>query len=208
MYLRPDMFSGQLRQGDVLYGGAIIGPDIQVKKHREICEAATSNAECAIDLGQRMRADHYVILSQCCDLKDVRVLLASAVPATSVSLTSLDETQIAAFENNEVGVDGVTGERIGDVELSAEVLERVRLVLPGSFYLRPLPPLFDKPQVVAFGMARGIRQNDLLMLQKVAELEPEYRARLRNRLAIFFGRVPDLDAPRGEAALPRATRPD
>jgi hypothetical protein len=141
----------------------------------------------------KLRADRYILLSQCCDIVDGdRILVAVVVPGNAAGWGSLTVEEAAAFRANQLGVPDDTGGAVRDD--TGGDYARLRLVLPGYFYLEPSPGVFDTERVVVFGTLRGLRKKDLRdSAVKVAELHREARAALRLRLGVSFGRVPRED---------------
>lgn len=197
MYVETEDFSSQFRQGDVLYGRAILYPDVQIRRVRELAEATSADGnDSNINLEAKIKSDHFVILSQCCDIeRDSRVLIAQTLPERAIRWEELGEVRAEAFKQNELGVnlDSESGKQRVWTSADGFQTSETEWVLPGRFFLEPCPGVFEEGRVVAFAMSRGIRQADLAELEKVAELNLESRARLRRRLGIWLSRVPEED---------------
>lgn len=188
MYLHAPNFSSSLRQGDVLEGRAIAWPDLQVERLVELKELASGSAQGNLAIEGKVRNDHFMILSQCCDLEDKRILVAQLLPAAKVRWGSLDAAQQRAFKDNRLTVEDAPASLAeGSFEAPAT------LIYPGYFFLPAKVGVVPKDSVVAFSLARGLKQRDLRSLRKTGELVPLQRSRLRTRLAVFFARVPDED---------------
>lgn len=207
MYKAQSEWSNGYRQGDIIQITALLAPDMQVAVLGTIHTALQSQEwgkDHAVVEQPKLRADRYILLSQCCDIADgARILVAAVVGANAAGWNKLTPTEADAFRANLLGVPDDSGGVLRDTTVGE--YERLKLVLPGFFYLPPLPRVFDSERVVVFSTIRGLRKSDLesSATTKVAELTREARAALRLRLGVFFGRVPRED----ELAYPAPAAP-
>lgn len=190
--------SADRRQGDILHGTAVVGPSMRVVPVAEVAAAISQQQdyELTSKLKLKIQTEFYVVLSQCCDVeRDDPIIVAPLVSGKSIPWTRLSDEDRVALRSNGYGSrsedvgDGVVIGRSPD----GTFMDRRKLVLPGSFYFAPLNGHFDDERVCNFRMLRAVRREDFLALGKVGELTRDARDRLRQRLAVFFGRVPDED---------------
>ncbi|MCB9611146.1 MAG: hypothetical protein H6722_01690 [Sandaracinus sp.] len=181
MYQPPDQHSETFRQGDVLRG-LVLGPrPASFADASAIASVVGSDGQKTKVGGQQdFEMRDFMILSQCCDLADDRVLLAPLVPARSLRLERLADEQQQVVRSNARTVAELRG---GDDET---------LVMPGYFYLASLADGGDD-QAVVFSTMFSIRTKELSHATKLAELTVPMRERLRRRLGSFFSRIPAED---------------
>lgn len=174
----------------------MVGPEIQTKPVQQL-----EQGEHDFRLNYKIRQGHYLVLSQCCDTQDRRILLAPLISANTIPWSSLSEEETTAFKINSLVITPGEGGGQANTHLdsSTDPSSRPKLILPGYFFLQPCPGYFADPQVVHFAMMRGIRKPDRELLDKAAEMTLESRAALRQRIAFFFGRIPEEDLiPEGQ----------
>lgn len=192
MYLASERWSEGPRQGDIVAGTVILPPACRVNDVKRLAQSLRADKAFKLPLELVIRSSQFLVLSQCCDLGDARVLVCSIAPMRGkVRLDALTAEQRESFLSNEVP------ERQG-----AEV------VLPGLFYLRSAQGILDGDHIAEFNAVRVFKKAEFAALDKVAELTLGARQQLRLKLATFFGRVPREDLERSPDNPDEGAPPD